>query len=161
MEERGALDALLFDVAGRLAGSGVAVCGAVQQNLEGADIAKCHMDLHLLPSGDVRRISQSLGPLARGCRLDPAALESAVGQVEAALDSAQVLIVNKFGKQEAAGGGFRPVIASALAQGIPVLCGISGGARADFAAFADGLAQTCRPDVEDILDWVHRQISRV
>ncbi|MEX5726690.1 hypothetical protein Ga0609869_000043 [Rhodovulum iodosum] len=51
------------------------------------------------------------------CRLDPAALETAVGLVAAGLSSgADLLIVNKFGKHEAAGRGFRYVVAEAVAM---------------------------------------------
>lgn len=51
-----------------------------------------------------------------------------------------VLIVNKFGKQEAEGEGFRPVIAAALAVGIPVLVGLNTLNAPAFRSFASGLA---------------------
>src|SRR5690242_21260538 len=46
------------------------------------------------------RISVDRGPEARGCRLDPDALERSVAWSEAALDRAEFLVVNKFGKQD-------------------------------------------------------------
>jgi hypothetical protein len=82
------------------------------------------MDVRVLPNGPILRISQNLGSVSKGCRLDPAALEAAVGLVEARLDpNVDLLIINKFGKHEADGRGFRTVIAAALDLEIPVLVG--------------------------------------
>ena len=56
------------------------------------------------------RISQDRGKWARGCRLDAGSLELAVAQVASALDvGADLMIINKFGKHEAEGRGFRAV----------------------------------------------------
>ena len=119
-EGRGAGDLLLAEVAAALRSSGVPLAGAVQVNLDNDPSRKCDMDLHILSGQDVVRISQDLGALSQGCRLDPMGLENAVGLVAAALDKAPaLLIVNKFGKQELDGRGFRPLIGEALARGIP------------------------------------------
>ena len=59
-------------------------------------------DVRVPPGDPVLRISQALGPSARGCRLDAAALEVAVGLVSTRLaEGADLLILNKFGKHEA------------------------------------------------------------
>jgi hypothetical protein len=150
---RGETDRLLQDVARDLAARGLALAGTVQINSECRDEGPCDMDVRVLPAGPVIRISQSLGAQARGCRLDPGALERAVAAVEAGLDGADLLIVNKFGKHEAAGRGFRPVIAEAMARGIPVLVGLNGLNAAAFAAFADGLAVEVAPGRAALLDW--------
>ena len=56
--------------------------------------------------------------------MNPDALEQAVALTEQALDEgADLLIVNKFGKHEADGRGFRDTIGRALELGIPVLVG--------------------------------------
>ena len=39
----------------------------------------CQMDLHILTGNNVIRISQNLGTLSSGCRLDPEGLANAVG----------------------------------------------------------------------------------
>jgi hypothetical protein len=121
----------------------------VQVNEEFDPDRPCHMDLHVLTGVEVIRISQSLGSLAKGCRLDPAGLARAVGLVEHALEGgADLLIVNKFGRQEAEGRGFRPVIGQALASGIPVLTAVNTGYQAAFDEFAEGfgLSLTCSRD---------------
>ena len=97
--------------------------------------------LHVTPSAVSQRIK---------------GLERAVGQVSAALQSdplPQLMIVNKFGKHEADGRGMRPVIAEALARGIPVLSGVNRLNVAPFQAFADGLATAAEPDLDALEAW--------
>ena len=89
------------------------------------------MQLQVLPNGPVIRINQNLGREARGCRLDGGALEQAVVEVSRRTQSAQALIVNKFGKLEAAGRGYVPLIVEALDNGIPVLIGVNALNLAD------------------------------
>lgn len=153
-EGRGASDRLLADLAGRLRGRGLRLAGAVQVNVDRPDSHRCDMDLHVLTGAEVVRISQNLGREARGCRLDAGGLERAVGLVAAALDAgADLLIVNKFGKQEAEGRGFRPLIGEALAREVPVLMAVSASNRAAFLAFSEGFAEELRPDPAVLEDW--------
>ncbi|MDO9526639.1 MAG: DUF2478 domain-containing protein [Gemmobacter sp.] len=157
-------DRLLRTVALRLQAEGLRVVGAVQFNRDRDDGRRCDMDLHVLTGVDVVRISQDLGLNSRGCRLDAAGLERVVGLVGAALQAqgdkaADLLIVNKFGKQEAEGRGFRPLIGQAMIAGIPVLTAVKDGNRMAFDAFADGLAEAIAPDVDAILAWA-RTLAR-
>ena len=123
---RGDTDLILAQLAANLSARGLRCCGAVQINTECPDAGPCDMDVKVIPGGEVLRISQSLGPGARGCRLDPSALETAVGQVAARLDAqTDLLIVNKFGKHEAEGRGFRDLIGAALEMDVPVLVGLN------------------------------------
>jgi hypothetical protein len=151
---RGDTDLVLFKVAGDLAKRGFRCCGTVQINSERPDAGPCDMDVLVLPDGPVLRISQDLGPSARGCRLDPAALETAVGLVSSGFSAdADVLIVNKFGKHEAEGRGFRTLIADALSMDVPVLVGLNTLNLPAFEAFADGLAIRLPPDPEVLVRW--------
>lgn len=155
---RGSSDRLLAAVAERLRAAGFPLAGVVQINTVFDPARPCHMDLHVLTRDETLRISQNLGPLARGCRLDPSGLETAVGLVEAALaDAPRLLIVNKFGKVEAEGRGFRPVIGAALAAGVPVLTSVSSGNLAAFTAFAEDMAEPLPPDEEALIAWVRAQ----
>ncbi|NNU82024.1 DUF2478 domain-containing protein [Halovulum dunhuangense] len=157
---RGDTDLILATLASDLAARGVRVCGAVQINTERPGAGPCDMDVQVLPGGPVLRISQNLGLEARGCRLDPAVLETAVGLVSARLDAGvDLLIVNKFGKHEAAGRGFRDVIAEAMALGVPVLVGVNALNRAAFEDFAGGLATRLPPEGAALAHWAER-VSR-
>ncbi|MFN3545852.1 MAG: DUF2478 domain-containing protein [Mesorhizobium sp.] len=152
---RGDVDLVLSRLADDLAARGFRCCGTVQINTERADAGPCDMDVKVLPDGPNLRISQDLGRSARGCRLDPAALETAVGLATANLArGADVLIVNKFGKHEAEGRGFRSLIAEAISMGIPVLVGINALNLPRFDEFAGGFATRLPPEREALAKWI-------
>ncbi|RFU12870.1 DUF2478 domain-containing protein [Rhodobacteraceae bacterium W635] len=157
---RGDTDLLLKTVAADLAARGLCCCGTIQINTERATDGPCDMDVKVLPDGPVLRISQHLGSAARGCRLDPAALETAVAEVSARLSpQTDLLIVNKFGKHEAEGRGFRDVIAEALALDVPVLVGLNRLNRDAFDTFAEGLSVPLPPDRQAIIGWTQAAVG--
>ncbi|MBK0328540.1 DUF2478 domain-containing protein [Rhodobacteraceae bacterium F11138] len=165
-EARGQTDLLLTELARDLAGAGVRLAGVVQSNTECAESDLCDMDVRVLPDGPVFRISQSLGAGARGCRLNPEALEQAVAHVSAALGDAgdgrpDLLIVNKFGKHEADGRGFRPLIAEALMAGIPILTAVNPTNEAAFLTFAEDMAECIPTRLSAAVDWFERARGRV
>ncbi|SPH24010.1 hypothetical protein DEA8626_03057 [Defluviimonas aquaemixtae] len=156
-EGRGAADRCLAAVAERLLAEGWRLAGAIQVNSDRADSARCDMDLHVLGPDRIVRISQNLGALSQGCRLDPAGLEQAVGLVERALDAGpELLIVNKYGKQEIDGRGFRPVIGRSLAQGVPVLTAVNQASLDGFNAFAHDMSERIALDRDAVLGWCRR-----
>ena len=156
---RGDTDLLLAGVAERLMAAGVKLCGTVQINTACDGDGPCDMDVRVLPDGPVIRISQSLGKGARGCRLDPGALETAIAACQAQLDQSDALIVNKFGKQEALGRGFRGLIAEAMAQEKPVIVGLNALNRAAFEEFTGGVAEPVGPDPDEVFAWVQDALS--
>ena len=158
---QGAGDALLAAVIAGLAARGVALAGVVQSNYVFDPDRHCHMDLTVLGDGPVVRISQDRGRHARGCRLDPEGLALAVGHVEAALDggAAALLVVNKFGKAELDGDGFRETIGKALLAGLPVLTTVSPSHRAAFLDYAGELAQELPADADSVIAWCLEQAA--
>jgi nucleoside-triphosphatase THEP1 len=107
------------------------------------------MVLEDISSGRAIPISEDRGPGARGCRIDEAellsAMISALGQLQAKPD---ILIINKFGKTEAEGRGFRPLIAEAVEQGVPVLIAVPWRNVESWRLFAGELSQ------EHVLDGI-------
>ncbi|MEY1555804.1 DUF2478 domain-containing protein [Yoonia sp. R2331] len=157
---KGDIDLLLDRVATRLAQQGMRCCGTVQINTECA-AGPCDMDVRVLPDGPVLRISQNLGAASKGCRLDPSALETAVGLVGASLDAdADVLVINKFGKHEADGRGFRDAIAKAIALDVPVIVGVSALNLDAFEAFAGPEIAKLDAASDAIIDWVEAVVRR-
>ncbi len=157
---RGDTDLLLQRLATALLAGGHSVCGTVQINSEAPCDGPCDMDVRCLPDGPVIRISQSLGKHARGCRLNPAGLEQAVSWVESRIGrDIDFLLVNKFGKHEAEGRGFRSAIAQALAADIPVIVGINSMNRGAFHDFTGGAAEEIAPDPTALLAWARRAHS--
>lgn len=151
-------DAVLAQVAQALLAKGLRVAGAIQHNHGAASNGRCHMDLEILTGNDVVRISQDLGPHARGCRLDPGALEQAVGQVIEAIhaggeDRPQILIVNKFGKQEIEGRGFRPAIGAAMAEDIPVFVIVPATSLEAFNRFSEEMGEAVDGSANEIARW--------
>ena len=158
---RGDTDLVLERLANALGARGIRCCGTVQINSESCDAGLCVMDVRVLPDGAVLRISQDLGPQARGCRLVPTNLETEVGLVSVALStSADLMIINKFGKHEAEERGFRNVIAEALAMDIPVLAGLNTLNQAAFETFAEGMAVQLPSDHTLLMAWLQEVTMR-
>jgi len=150
----GETDRVLASLAEQLLAKGYKLAGIVQQNSGSAEHHKCDMDAVVLPDGPIIRISQSLGANARGCRLDPNGLEQAAMEVDRRLgDSPDLLIVNKFGKHEASGGGFRPLIARAIELDIPVITGTNGLNEEAFLTFTGGTANWVGPAPQSLMSW--------
>ncbi len=155
---KGDTDLLLYNVANELSARGLRTAGTAQINVERQGTCRCDMDIKVLPEGPVIRISQNLGVSSRGCRLDPDALEQAVAMVQRDLFKAQCLIVNKFGKHEAEGRGFRAVIADALALDLPVLVGLNRLNEDAFFQFVQEEAVELAPDTSTLLNWLQTNI---
>ena len=102
---RGELDLLLAELADRLEKRGVRTRGIVQINSGCETDQRCDMDVQVLPNGPMIRISQFLGKEARGCRLDPDAMATAIAEVERSLQQPyDVFLLNKTDKGRQAFG---------------------------------------------------------
>ncbi|RMH46089.1 MAG: DUF2478 domain-containing protein [Alphaproteobacteria bacterium] len=150
---RGRTDALIARAVDMFLADGLRVAGVVCARPPGDGAHPCDMDLRVLPDGFSRRISQPLGRAARGCRLDGAAIEAMAAAVGAGLAGADLLVVNKFGRLEAAGRGLCGAIAQALEMEIPVLVGVNRLNLPHFEAFAGGMAVRLEPGIDAIRAW--------
>ena len=111
------IDAFMQGVAARMKRRGLRLGGVVQHN-DAACADRC-MAMSL----------EDLGAAAAGCHLDAAGLAAAAAVFAAALaERVDLVMVNKFGKQEALGEGLRQEIANAVTAGFPVLIAV----RRDF-----------------------------
>ena len=160
---RGLIDDCLSEVVAALEAEGVALAGTVRvlpvDHRAHHRAHPCDMDLRVLPDGPVYRISQPLGPMAKGCRLDGGAIEALAAEVEARLARADLLVVNKFGKQEALGRGLAPAIALAMERGIPVLVGVNGLNLPEFLTFTVGMSEPLAPEPETALAWARANLA--
>lgn len=103
--------------------------------------SRCDMILENIQTGVRVQISEDRGPQAQGCILDPHALLTAMADARERLrEGADVLLLNKFGKAEAEGSGFRPLIADAVASEIPVVIGVPRRNLESWRVFANDLA---------------------
>ena len=154
-------DALIAQCAAHLVASGYRLGGVVQSNAHQRGRRRCDMYVKDLLGGDEIKISLDRGNEARGCHLDPDAFARIDAWIErAVLERVDLLIINKFGKEEAHGRGLRPVIAEALIAEIPLMIGVSTRNLCDFLIFFGDSATRLRPDVEVITAWCRNAIER-
>jgi nucleoside-triphosphatase THEP1 len=120
-----AADLLLRQTAIVLMERGHTLAGLVQHNQPRPGRSRCDMILEELASGDLVPISQDRGPHARGCVLDVGQLLDAMEKARAAITAhPDAVILNKFGKIESEGGGFRSVIAEVVEARLPLLIAV-------------------------------------
>ncbi|MBN8994970.1 MAG: DUF2478 domain-containing protein [Rhizobiales bacterium] len=125
-----------------MAGQGMRLAGLIQVSRPQDERRKCDIYLTDLATGEVHGVSDDRGPEARGCRLDVDRLLRAGQAAERAISAdTDLLVLCKFGKTEAAGGGFRSLVATALAQSVPVLIGVPRANLEAFRAFAGDTAR--------------------
>jgi len=154
-------DALIAQCAADLIGSGYRLGGIVQSNTHRPGRRRCDMYVKDLLGGDEIRISLDRGNEARGCRLDPDAFARIDAWVErAVLERVDLLIINKFGKEEAHGRGLRPVIAEALIADIPVVIGVSARNLREFLTFVGDSVTLVTADIEAMTAWCRNAIER-
>lgn len=140
-QDRRPPDALLAAVAAKLGAAGVSLAGFVEIDLPRPGRTRCDMILEDLATGNRVQISEDRGEGARGCRLQVGELLRAMTSALASLENRpDLLIVNKFGKTEGEGGGFRSLIAAAIVQGTPVLIAVPARNLDPWRRFAGELA---------------------
>jgi nucleoside-triphosphatase THEP1 len=137
--------------------AGMALAGVLQRAPEGfPGRHPCDIVVEDLASGEVVALAEHRGKEARGCRLDVGLLtevaEAVMGSLHA--ESPCLLVVNKFGKIEADGGGMRDAIAEALELGIPVLVGVPARNLDRWRAFAGPFAIELAPRADAITGWL-------
>lgn len=152
-------DALIAQIADRLIADGLSVAGVVHTNPVQSDNDRCGMELRELHSGAIVNIALDLGG-APGCKLNPAALLEAAVLVERALQTDPDLVVlNKFGKQEASGGGLREVLSNALLAGVPVLLGVSQLNLEACKQFAGDCFVALPCDADAVVAWCAKEAA--
>jgi Protein of unknown function (DUF2478) len=154
MGEADRVDAILTALAVQFRAEGLALAGAVQHNTAQACSPCSDMVLEDLSTGRLMDISTPLEQSRGGCRLDATALEDVAGVVAAGLERpVDLVMINRFGKQEMVGNGLRGLIETAVARDIPLITALNGVHRAAWDAFAAGTADILPPDAEAIEDW--------
>jgi hypothetical protein len=159
------IDEFLATIAVTLRADNYRLAGVIQQNRHqqdagNADICCAAMTLVDLATGKRFEISQNLGPESQGCRLDAGGLVQVGGFLDLAVGHSQdLLILNKFGRAEAEGGGLRSVIARALDEGVPVLTAVGPLYSEAWREFHGGFAIDLAPDSEVVLAWCHSTVN--
>ncbi|MDB5504210.1 MAG: hypothetical protein JWR89_4112 [Tardiphaga sp.] len=145
-------DALLRAFAAELNGCGRRAVGMVQLGQSGG--AAPQLSALLVHSGHTMRLFQDLGPGATGCKLDLGQLLAAGTQVADAIDAgADLVIINRFGRQERDGKGLSYLVERALSAGIPVVIAVPVARLDDWMAFSGGMATRLACDRAALEAW--------
>lgn len=156
-----AIDALLEAVVRDLQARGARVAGYVQRESDTG--AGCCPTTHLedVTSGVRHVISQPLGAGAKGCRLDPQALAALCGELQARLaGGVDLLVLNRFGKGESQGHGFRVAIERAMLDGVPVLTAVHDTYLPAWLDFAGDYAASLAPSRAEVDAWARAALRR-
>ncbi len=136
---------------------GLRLGGVIETPAASAAGHRCDMVLLDLASSRRIKISEERGALARGCRLDLDSLARTCALIMSSLPQCDLILLNKFGKTEAEGGGFRCVISDALALDIPVVIGVPRRNLAAWREYAGDLA--VERDMDAASRFFHRRFS--
>jgi Protein of unknown function (DUF2478) len=144
-------DEILRDFAAGLNIAGYRAVGIVQLGHHCLDAGLSAMLVH---TGEELQLFQDLGSCSAGCRLDVGQLLNAGERIAAAIDcGADVLIVNRFGRQECEGKGLCYLVERALNADIPVVIAVPSHRFAHWIKFADGMSVRLHCDREALDAW--------
>ncbi|HRN99905.1 DUF2478 domain-containing protein [Nitrobacter sp.] len=144
-------DNVLYEFASGLNASGYRAVGIVQLGRHCIDAGLSAM---LMPTGEHLQLHQSLDQESAGCRLDVGQLTSAGERIATTLDAgADILIVNRFGRQERKGKGFSHLIERALGDDVPVVIAVPHHHFDDLIKFTGGMTVKLHCDYESLDAW--------
>ena len=157
-----AIDGFMSRIAERLRAEHVRLGGAVQENTPG-EAGRCSaMTLVDLVSRDRVLISQDLGSQAQGCRLDARGLAEICALFERTpAQDVELVLLNRFGKAEAEGGGLRSAFVRAIDAGIPVLTAVRENYAEAWSQFHGRLASDLPADFDAVLAWCRASVRQV
>jgi hypothetical protein len=145
-------DQILREFAADLNRRGYRAVGLVQLGHHCVDASK--LSAMLVHTGEELQLFQDLGACAKGCRLDVGQLLDAGGQVASAIDQgADLVIINRFGRQEREGKGLSYLVERALSADIPVMIAVPSHRFADWIKFADGMSVKLGCNREALDTW--------
>lgn len=151
-------DRILCDFAADLHANGYLAVGLVQL---GRGCLEASPSARLVHTGEELSLLQDLGACAEGCRLDVGRLLDAGQRIASAIDQgADIVIVNRFGRQESEGKGLCYLVAHALEADVPVVIAVPSHRFADWIKFTDGMSVKLRCDRRALDAWWHGVSAR-
>jgi Protein of unknown function (DUF2478) len=145
-------DGILREFASDLNARGYRAVGLVQTGRHCLDAPK--LSAMLVHTGRELQLFQDRGACATGCRLDVGQLLDAGAEVASAIEEgADLVIVNRFGRQEREGKGLSYLVERALSADIPVVIAVPNHRFADWIRFADGMSVKLACEREALEAW--------
>ncbi len=137
-------DALLARTVAALQAAGRRVQGLLMQHEGGmAGDSGCGVEMFLVDVATKERylVSQPMGSLSKACRADPQGFARATVVMRRALaEKPDLVVLNRFGRLEAEGGGMSAELLDLMAEGVPVLTAVAPAYRGAWADFSGGAA---------------------
>jgi hypothetical protein len=144
-------DEILREFASSLNANGRRAVGIVQLGRYCPDAS---LSATLVPTGEQLRLFQDMDACSAGCRLDIGQLTGAGERIARILDEgADILIVNRYGRQEREGKGLTHLIAHALDADIPVVVAVPSHRFSEWITFAGGMTVKLHCDRESLDAW--------
>lgn len=156
-------DALVNEILRQYQQQGWQIKGLVTE--QGKDLkANKAMSVRDLDTGDVYIISQTLGPDARGCRLDLGRLAEAGQVLRKVVQQAEqgqqpnFVFINRYGHGESQGKGFQQEFADIIAAGIPLLTLVAEKYLTHWQEFTGGIGDILPLEREAIMAWLEQTV---
>jgi hypothetical protein len=147
-------DAAFAALVARCRSLGLSLAGVLQRRVSEAPDRRCDVLLEDLSTGHCTSIFEDRGAGAAGCRLDEAALNEAAARIEGNMENKpELLVLNKFGKAECAGGGLIDLIASAMDRQIMVVIGVPRSNLQAWRDFAGEFSLELSEQIVEIETW--------
>jgi nucleoside-triphosphatase THEP1 len=156
------IDDFLARIADLLRADQVKLAGVLQENASDAAGVCSAMTLIDLTSRSRVRISQELGSQAEGCRLDARGIAEIGPLIERTVNQdAELIILNRFGRAEAEGGGLRSAFARAMDAGIPTLTAVREPYIEAWSQFHGRFAIDLPADLATVLAWCRVSVRQL
>lgn len=145
---------------GTLQSHGITFGGIMHSDSPPGMAGRRMMRVENIATGELLQISQDRGPQAQGCCLDTAALSAASRPVRDAMaQHVDVLVINRFGEQEANGRGLRAEFADAAIAGFVVVTVMKPDFLDAWMDFAGEFGTVLRPDPAAVSDWIIKAVA--
>ncbi len=146
---------LLARFAERRIGEGLRVAGVIEEPAGGVDCGICNsLVLRDTAGSTIIPITQNLGSGSSACKLDSSGLAAGCQAVVAAIEAgADVVVLSKYGKIEAEGGGLLDAFRAAADAGLPCLTGVKPSFSGFFEEYAGGYSQWIEANDDAIEAW--------
>lgn len=145
-----ATDALLIEKVAEWRSAGARTVGVLaepRRDMEGQTCGAGY--LRDIATSDEQRIYLAAPPASGSCDLDASGVAAACRKLIDQIPDSDIVVLSKFGKLEAAGGGLLPAFRAAIATGKPVLTTVSEKHLAMWRTFAPDAALLTRPEAID------------
>src|SRR6201996_9384228 len=152
-------DKILLEFASDLSARGHHAIGLVQLGHYCLDAP--NLSAKLVHTGEELQLFRNRASSSIGYRLDVSRLLDAGAQVADAIDQGgDIVIVNRFGRQECEGKGLSFLVERALDADIPVVIAVPSHRFIDWIRFANGMSVKLRCERDALEAWWHKVSGR-